>query len=78
MARSADNDLTDAVLATVRRWQAGAPPPFVCPACGAVAAIVEDRSARPHAEWYALTCSACGVETVVQLPLGSMPVPIGG
>ena len=30
-----------------------------------------DRSARPHAEWYALTCPACGLSETLHIPLGA-------
>jgi hypothetical protein len=45
-----------------------------CPLCGAPDLEIVDRSARPFAEWYALTCAACGLETTVHIPL---PGPSG-
>ena len=44
-----------------------------CPVCGAPGLQVEDRSVRPHAEWYALSCTSCGLEDTLHIPLGSRP-----
>lgn len=40
-----------------------------CPLCGAPGLAVVDRSARPHTEWYALTCAACGLDDAIAIPL---------
>ncbi|MEL6298265.1 MAG: hypothetical protein AAFQ45_06820 [Pseudomonadota bacterium] len=47
-----------------------------CPDCNAQGLLVEDRSARPHAEWYQLTCSACGFDEAIQIPLGTTPITL--
>jgi hypothetical protein len=44
--------------------------PVACPACDKPGLAIVDRSARPHAEWYALTCSACGLSETLNIPLG--------
>lgn len=44
-----------------------------CPVCGHPGLQVEDHSARPHAEWYALSCSSCGLDDTLHIPLGSRP-----
>lgn len=44
-----------------------------CPICGSPGIAVEDRSARPHAEWYALSCASCGLDDTIHIPLGSAP-----
>ena len=44
-----------------------------CPVCGAPGLGIEDQSARPHAEWYALSCPSCGLDDTVHIPLGSTP-----
>jgi hypothetical protein len=30
---------------------------------------ITDHSARPHAEWYALKCGACGLDAMVHVPM---------
>lgn len=45
--------------------------PIACPACGADGLQIIDRSARPHAQWYALTCPACGLAETLHIPMGS-------
>lgn len=44
-----------------------------CPVCGDPGFSVEDRSARPHAEWYALSCTSCGLHDNLHIPMGSTP-----
>jgi len=44
-----------------------------CPVCGKAGLAVEDRSARPHAEWYMVSCAACGLEDTIHIPMGSTP-----
>jgi hypothetical protein len=44
-----------------------------CPACWKPGLTIIDRSARPHAEWYALACADCGLNETVHIPL-SAPV----
>ena len=41
-----------------------------CPACGKVGLEIIDRSARPYAEWYVLTCWSCGLSETLNIPLG--------
>jgi predicted RNA-binding Zn-ribbon protein involved in translation (DUF1610 family) len=64
-----------AALSTLVSWRAnGQPPP--CPACGQAGLAVIDRSARPHAEWYEVSCAACGLNETLHIPLGvSTPAP---
>jgi len=59
---------------TIRRvaaWRSGPARPVACPVCGVEGLAIIDRSARPHAEWYALTCPACGLSETLQIPLGA-------
>jgi hypothetical protein len=42
-----------------------------CPVCRAEGLQIIDRSARPHAEWYALACAACGLDETLHIPLGA-------
>lgn len=46
-----------------------------CPRCQAAGVAVFDRSARPHAEWYALVCQSCGLDETLHR---SMPSPYMG
>jgi predicted RNA-binding Zn-ribbon protein involved in translation (DUF1610 family) len=55
----------------VAAWRAEPGTPVACPACGTPGLGVVDRSARPHAEWYALTCPACGLDETLHIPLGA-------
>jgi hypothetical protein len=43
-----------------------------CPACGQPGLKIVDRSARPHAEWYALSCPACELDATLHIPLGAV------
>ena len=44
--------------------------PVSCPACEAPGLRIVDQSARPYAEWYYLTCDACGLDATLNIPLG--------
>ena len=55
----------------IAAWRAAPGPAVACPACGAEQLQIIDRSARPHAEWYALTCAACGLNETLHIPLGA-------
>ena len=55
----------------VAAWRADPGRPVACPACGKEGLEIIDRSARPHAEWYALTCPACGLSETLHIPLGT-------
>jgi hypothetical protein len=59
-------------IAEWRRDPAKSP---LCPVCGVPGLVVVDRSARPHAEWYALSCAGCGLSETLHIPLSS---PGGG
>ncbi len=56
---------------TISAWRRNPDEPIACPVCGVEGLRIIDRSTRPHAEWYALSCSACGLEETIQLPMGS-------
>jgi hypothetical protein len=55
----------------VMAWRAEPAKPVACPACETPGLEVIDRSARPHAEWYALTCPGCGLRETLHIPLGA-------
>lgn len=48
-----------------------------CPVCGTPGLAIEDRSTRPHAEWYALSCTSCGLDDTIHIPLGPPPGSFG-
>jgi hypothetical protein len=61
-------------LARIAAWRAAPGQLVACPACEAAGLVIIDQSARPYAEWYALTCAACGLNATLHIPLGP-PVP---
>jgi predicted RNA-binding Zn-ribbon protein involved in translation (DUF1610 family) len=60
----------------IAAWRAAPARPVACPACGAAGLQIIDRSARPHAEWYALSCPACGLSETIHIPLGAAIHPL--
>jgi hypothetical protein len=54
----------------VTAWRSTPGQPVACPACQAPGLSIIDRSARPYAEWYALSCPACGLDETLNIPLG--------
>ncbi len=61
-----------AVRALRKRYpMAGRPEenPVPCPVCGGAGLTIVDRSARPYAEWYYLTCARCGLEETLHVPM---------
>lgn len=72
--RLASPEELSAARRAITDWQAGgtsAASSIACPLCGTPGLVVIDRSARPHAEWYALSCNACGLDETVAIPLGA-------
>lgn len=65
-----------AALAVIARRRADSEVVVSCPRCSATGLGLADRSARPYAEWYQLSCAACGLEETIHIPLG--PPVIGG
>jgi hypothetical protein len=61
-------------LKRIAAWRSDPKRPVACPACSRDGLVVIDRSARPYAEWYALSCAACGLDETLHVPLGP-PVP---
>ena len=54
----------------IAAWRANPDAPVVCPACEKSGLVIIDRSARPYAEWYALSCPSCGLDETLHIPLG--------
>jgi predicted RNA-binding Zn-ribbon protein involved in translation (DUF1610 family) len=66
-----DADGLRLAIARIAAWRAAPAKPVACPACGREGLAIVDRSARPHAEWYALACAACGLDETLHIPLAS-------
>ena len=56
-------------LLSIAAWRADPDAPAPCPVCGAISLSIIDRSARPYAEWYYLTCAECGLEETLHIPM---------
>jgi len=57
-------------LARIAAWRVAPGGPVACPVCEAAGVTILDQSARPYAEWYALSCAACGLKATINVPLG--------
>ena len=55
----------------IAAWRSDPQRAVACPACGKAGLEIIDRSARPHAEWYALSCPACGLSETLHIALGA-------
>ena len=56
-------------LQRIAEWRLNRADPIACPACEAKGLEIVDRSTRPHAEWYALSCPSCGLEHTIHIPM---------
>jgi hypothetical protein len=63
-------------LQRIAAWRADPSKGMACPVCDAAGLTIIDQSTRPYAEWYALRCAACGLDTTIQLPMAP-PFPGG-
>jgi transcription elongation factor Elf1 len=61
-------------LQRIAAWRSDRKQPVACPACEREGLVIIDRSTRPYAEWYALSCASCGLDQTLHVPLGP-PVP---
>jgi hypothetical protein len=68
-------DETRLALARIASWRSDAGAPVACPRCGRDGLAIIDQSARPYAEWYALSCAGCGLDASLNIPLGP---PVAG
>ena len=64
-------DVQGEALRRIAGWRLEPARPVACPVCEAPGLAIEDRSARPHAEWYVLTCAACGLAETLHVPMGA-------
>ncbi|MDX2290428.1 MAG: hypothetical protein NW217_16630 [Hyphomicrobiaceae bacterium] len=62
-------DTVATAVRTIRAWQQAPGSVHDCPVCGAPAVQIVDRSARPYMEWYQFTCTTCGLDEAVNIPL---------
>ena len=64
-----------AILKRIAVWRADPKLAIACPVCGRDGLSIADRSARPYAEWYQLSCTACGLDETLYVALGpSVPI----
>jgi hypothetical protein len=63
-------------LERITAWHADPVAAVACPVCEATGLQILDQSARPHAEWYALSCPACGLTATINVPM-SPHIPSG-
>ena len=70
MTRPLPADKLREALARIAAWRAAPDQPVACPLCEAAGLEILDQSARPYAEWYALSCAACGLKATTNVPLG--------
>lgn len=55
-------------LAKVQIWRKRPGDEVFCPICDAPGFKIVDRSARPHTEWYAVSCAKCGIDDAIAIP----------
>ncbi len=64
-------DETREAYRRINVWRAAPSEPVACPACNAPGLVVVDRSSRPYAEWYALSCAVCGLSVTLNVPMSA-------
>jgi predicted RNA-binding Zn-ribbon protein involved in translation (DUF1610 family) len=64
-------ELMKEAMERLRAWQADGKAEMTCPNCGAPGVKIKDRSARPHAEWYAFKCKVCGLDDAIHIAMAS-------
>ncbi|MGL4396005.1 MAG: hypothetical protein ACRCS9_05650 [Hyphomicrobium sp.] len=57
-------------MSRIAAWLSSPDAEHACPACETLGVVISDHSARPYTEWYAIKCSACGLDAMVSVPLG--------
>jgi transcription elongation factor Elf1 len=60
---------TQAALAAVAANRADPSRPVSCPTCSTPGVGIIDRSVPPHAQWYILSCTACGLQHTLHIPM---------
>jgi len=69
MSRALPPAAVPVAMRRVRAWSADPALVVACPLCEAPGLDIADRSSRPYAEWYQLTCPACGLEATLSIPM---------
>lgn len=64
-------DIVSRAMDELRAWHINPKGQQNCPYCGAPGVTIIDRSARPHAEWYHFSCTKCGLDDALYIPLPS-------
>ena len=59
-----------AMMPVIARWRSDPTAAGGLPGVRQGGLAIIDRSARPYAEWYALTCAACGLDETLHVALG--------
>ena len=60
-------------LRRISAWRMAPDEPVACPVCEKPGLVIVDRSARPHAEWYGLSCEQCGLKDTLHVAMGAGP-----
>ena len=55
-------------------WRNDPEATIACPRCGHRGLRLIDCSARPYAEWFALTCGQCGLDATLNIPMAPPPI----
>ena len=71
-----DRDKLGKATRAIAAWRTCPQRSVACPVCGRAGLAIIDRSARPHAEWYALSCADCGLDEALHIPLGPPVEPM--
>jgi len=71
-----DGDRLGKAISAIAAWRTCPERAVACPVCGRAGLAIIDRSARPHAEWYALSCADCGLDEALHIPLGPPVEPM--
>ncbi|MFY0615094.1 MAG: hypothetical protein JXQ99_26425 [Hyphomicrobiaceae bacterium] len=68
-----NNSEWDKAHLVISNWKNNQEASFPCPRCDTPGLTLEDHSARPYSEWYALNCGKCNLEVTMHLPLAPTP-----
>jgi len=64
-------EATQEAYRRITAWRVDPMQSVKCPTCEADGLVIIDRSARPYAEWYALSCAACGLDETLNVPMSA-------
>jgi len=74
LTKSLPADRLRLALQRIAGWRLAADQAVACPVCEVPGLEIVDRSTRPYAEWYALSCSSCGLDHTIHIPMApTMP-----